>query len=999
MSRLLFAVALSVAAWLCPARLAWAMEPQLPFHALVLDHWSAEQGLPQITVLAMAEDREGFLWITTQTAIARFDGDGFATFDRATTGLDTSMLDAAWADPRGQVWFGGPQGLLRHDEGGFTRVGGGEVNAIIDAGDGTPLLATATGLARVHNDRVEPLPGYSGPAISLLRVGDTLWVGGIGRVCRLDATNLATAPACIPQPGRAAAITKLAHTDEGLWLGTQAGLRRLAGGRIVAAGVGHGLDTTRIESLLADRAGSLWIGTAPALFRRLLAGETERVADEAIADKPWVQALLEDSAGNLWLGTHTRGVYRVWNGWTRRVSTPDGLSDPLVWSVLAGADGNVLIGTNSGVDVFDGKRVRSLLPGSALTDPSAYELARDRRGRLWVGTRAGVSVFERGRNVTPPALARLDRWQINAVAEVAADDIWIASSRGLYRWHDDALTRLDPGAPAQAAIIRGIYPAGPGHIYVGTGDGVQEWREGRMTQPAWAAPLRGRFVTRITRLGPDLLGIATNDAGIGVMRGEQLRMTGRKDGLPSDNAWTLDVLGGDLYVGSNAGAWRLPLAQLPKPGEPQRQVKPQLIAGELRATSVHNSPCCNGGAGSRSLVLGDAIWFATTDGALRVDTRKLGTPQPPAATIDAIEHAGRQYRGADFDLREGARDIAMHYTAPYLGMGAVSFRYQLVGYDTQWQDAGARRTVFYTHLPPGDFRFRVMATVAGSAGFGPPAEASIHVQPYWYERALVRAAAVGLAMLALYLLLGWRARRVRQHNLRLEAQVIQRTEQLAEAFERLRTTNLALAKASQTDQLTALHNRRYLLSCVPELLSGGDSVGVLQIDLDYFKRINDSYGHAVGDEVLRAVGRLLAAARRDSDITARWGGEEFLLLLRRVDAVEVLQIAERLRQDIATYAFADGRGGAIHLTCSIGFSLHPLTPRAGSEAFDAVLELADVALYQAKADGRNACVGLLAADDLPVSTLQAPFALQLQGLLASGRLAWLRPRLDDQRNT
>jgi diguanylate cyclase (GGDEF)-like protein len=207
----------------------------------------------------------------------------------------------------------------------------------------------------------------------------------------------------------------------------------------------------------------------------------------------------------------------------------------------------------------------------------------------------------------------------------------------------------------------------------------------------------------------------------------------------------------------------------------------------------------------------------------------------------------------------------------------------------------------------------------------------------------------------------------------------------------LRTTNLALAEASQTDQLTALHNRRYLLSCVPELLSRGDSVGVLQIDLDYFKRINDSYGHAVGDEVLRAVGRLLAAARRDSDITARWGGEEFLLLLRRVDAVEVLQIAERLRQDIATHAFADGRGGVIHLTCSIGFSLHPLTLRAGSEAFDAVLELADVALYQAKADGRNACVGLLAADDLPVSTLQAPFALQLQGLLASGRLAWLRP--------
>lgn len=990
MSRLLLAVALTVAVGLCPARLAWALDPQLPFHALVLDHWSAEQGLPQITVLAMAEDRAGFLWISTQTAIARFDGAGFVTYDRAATGMDTSMLDAAWADAHGQVWFGGPQGLLRHGADGFVRLGGGEVNAIIDAGDGTPLLATANGLARVRDGRIEPLPGYSGPAISLLRVGDTLWVGGIGRLCRLDAAHLTLAPVCVAEHGRSAVITRLAHTADGLWLGTRMGLQRLVGGRIVPAGLGHGLDSTRIESLLADRDGSLWIGTAPALFRRTASGVLERAAADTIADKPWVQALFEDRAGDLWLGTHTRGVYRVWNGWTRRVSTADGLSDALVWSVLGGDDGRVLIGTNSGVDEFDGQQVRPLLRGAALADPSAYELARDRRGRLWVGTRAGVSVYERGRDVTPKPLAQLGRWQINDVREVAADDIWIATSRGLYRWHADALTRLDPGAHARAAIVRGVYVAGPGHVYVGTGDGVQEWRDGHMTQPAWAAQLRGRFVTRIASLGPGLLGVATNDAGIGVMRAGQLRMTGREEGLPSDNAWTLDVLDGYLYVGSNAGAWRLPLAQLPMPGTPRRQVRPQMIAGELRATSVHNSPCCNGGAGSRSLVQGDAIWFATTDGALRVDTRKLDTPQPPAARIDAIEHAGREYPGTGFELRAGARDVAIRYTAPYLRMGKVGFRYQLEGYDAQWQDAGARRTVFYTHLPPGDFRFRVMAQVAGSAGFGPPAEVSIRVQPYWYERTLVRAATLLLALVALYVLLGWRARRTRRQNLRLEAQVARRTEQLADALDRLRATNLALAEASQTDQLTSLHNRRYLLSCMPDLLATGDSVGVLQIDLDDFKHVNDTYGHAVGDEVLRDLGRLLAAARRDSDITARWGGEEFLLVLRQVGAAEALRIAERLRRDIAAHQFANGRGGVIHLTCSIGFSLHPLTAHAGSEAFDAVLELADVALYQAKADGRNTCVGLLAAGDLPVAALHAPFAPQLQVLLAAGHLTWLR---------
>ncbi len=993
MARTLFRFGWVLAACMAVLSPASATDRQLPLHALVLDHWSAEQGLPQITVLGLAQDRAGFLWVATQSAVARFDGEGFTSFDRAATGVDTTMLTAIWADPAGGVWFGGPQGLLHESDGLFSALGGKQVNAIVDAGDGMPLLATATGLARLHDGRIVPVAGYEGEATSLLRVGGTVWVGGFGRVCRfepVDAQPVFTCFVTSGSEGRADAITQLAYTAESLWLGSHAGLRRLVGGRIVDAGLGASLATTRIEALLADHAGSLWIGTAPALYRRMPDGALERAADQVIASKPWVQSLLEDDSGNLWLGTHTRGMYRVWNGWTRRVSTADGLSDALVWSVLRDSDGQLLIGTNSGIEKFDGQRVRPFIGGAELTDPSAHELYRDSRRRLWVGTRAGVSVFDGTRNVTPPALAALDRWQINDVLEVAADDLWIATSSGLYRWYAGVLTRLDPASQGSASIIRTIHVTASGLIQIGTGGGVREWHDGRLVWPAWAAALRGRFITRLATLGPGLLGIATNDAGIGVMRDGQLRMVGRKDGLPSDNAWTLDVLGDELYVGSNDGAWRLPLAQLPRPGEPARKLHPQIIAGEVRATSVQRSPCCNGGAGSRSLVVGDAIWFATTDGALRVDTGKLHWPQPPAAMIESVEHDGRQFHGSRFDLREGARDVAIHFTAPYLRMGSVAFRYQLEGYDTQWQNALARRTAFYTHLPPGDYVFRVEARVAGSAASGRAGQLAIHVRPFWYERIAVRVAAILLGLLGLYLLLGWRARQQRRRNVKLEAQVAQRTEQLAEAFERLRVTNLALAEASQTDSLTSLHNRRYLLSRLPELLSGDDSVGVVQIDLDYFKHINDTYGHAVGDDVLRSVARLLAAARRDGDVTARWGGEEFLLLLRQVDAAQVLQVAERLRLELAAYPFADGRGGTIQLTCSIGFSLHPLAADADSSAFAAVLELADLALYQAKADGRNHCVGLLAVHDLPADVLRSPFAPQLAALLSRSQLSWLR---------
>jgi diguanylate cyclase (GGDEF)-like protein len=143
--------------------------------------------------------------------------------------------------------------------------------------------------------------------------------------------------------------------------------------------------------------------------------------------------------------------------------------------------------------------------------------------------------------------------------------------------------------------------------------------------------------------------------------------------------------------------------------------------------------------------------------------------------------------------------------------------------------------------------------------------------------------------------------------------------------------------------------------------------------------------------VLREIGQMLAAARRDSDVAVRWGGEEFLLLLREVDPGEVLVIAERLRRDIAAREFTDSWGDKVVLTCSIGFSLHPLAMQSDKATFDAALELTDRALYDAKQGGRNRCVGLIATAVLAADVLGRPFAPQVDALLASGQLRWVRP--------
>lgn len=982
--------------WTLAIPAASALDAHLPFRAFILDNWSVEQGLPQITAFSITQDRAGYLWVGTQLALARFDGVRFTTFDRDHAGVDTGMLTASWPDRKGAVWFGGTQGLLRESDGRFRDLGGDAVYAITDAGDDSPLLATSHGLARVRDGRIVPVRGYGGAALSLLPEGKTLWIGGAGRLCRtaLPQGLSVRAPECIvvtTATGEHPEITWLARAHGTLWLGTRGGLLKLQGNDIVPAAIGDGLEHTAIETLYTDRDDVLWIGTVDVLYRYRPDGTLESLADADIARDPWVQALFEDRAGNLWMGSHTEGLYRVWNGWARRVSTRDGMADPFVWSVVRAPGGGIVFGTNSDVELFDGQRARMLVSGKALPNPSAYDLYYDHRGRLWIGTRAGLAIYDHGKIATPAPLAALAPWQVNDIHEVAADDFWIGTSGGLYRWHGGKLTRADPGASVAASRIRSILPLGPGHLLIGTEDGVREYRGDRFTQPAWAAPLHGHFISRLAWLRPGLLGVATLDAGVGTVVGGKLRMIGHNDGLPSNNAWTLDVLDDRLYVASIEGVWRLPLEQLPLPGSPLRHVTPQLIAGQGRDGSMQHVRCCNGGAGARSLVDGHAIWYTTVSGALRLSADALGPdPKPPASVIEAVIHAGMQFPAGPFEVRDGARDLSIRYTAPYLRVAPLRFRYQLQGYDAGWQDAGDRRAAFYTHLPPGQYTFRVAAAFLGDPHFGREADLAINVPPRWYERDVVRLGAFALTLVAVALLLGWWQRMQQRRNAYLEAQVARRTAQLERANERLRLANMALAEESHTDALTALHNRRHLLAQLPGLLTTNASVGVMLIDLDNFKQVNDRYGHVTGDNVLYAIGRLLAEARRGSDLTVRWGGEEFLLLLDGVDAASALATAERLRRDIAATDFGDGRGGRIRLTCSIGFSLHPLAEETSNETFEAALELADLALYRAKRDGRNLSIGLVATAPLPAEVLRQPLARQLDALLANGQAHWVR---------
>jgi two-component system cell cycle response regulator len=164
-----------------------------------------------------------------------------------------------------------------------------------------------------------------------------------------------------------------------------------------------------------------------------------------------------------------------------------------------------------------------------------------------------------------------------------------------------------------------------------------------------------------------------------------------------------------------------------------------------------------------------------------------------------------------------------------------------------------------------------------------------------------------------------------------------------------------------TDQLTGLHNRRYMGRHLNTLISGaeksGKPIAFLILDIDHFKSVNDTYGHDIGDEVLREFAGRIAANVRGIDLACRYGGEEFVVVMPETDMELASTVAERLRRSVETSPFAISRAPhSLNITISIGIA----SSQGTGDSADGLLHRADQALYRAKREGRNRVVAAAA---------------------------------------
>jgi diguanylate cyclase (GGDEF)-like protein len=309
-----------------------------------------------------------------------------------------------------------------------------------------------------------------------------------------------------------------------------------------------------------------------------------------------------------------------------------------------------------------------------------------------------------------------------------------------------------------------------------------------------------------------------------------------------------------------------------------------------------------------------------------------------------------------------ANSLAAQYSAlTFAHESSLLFRYRLLPLFGAWREVSLRELQF-PGLPANDYRLEVQARDGLGEWSAQPAVFAFQIRPAWWRSWWYQSLMAALVSLLLWMVWRWRVFHLVRRQRELERAVADRTQELRKEKHELLLVREVLRERAIKDGLTGLFNRNAFFEILErELARAGresGSLALIMADVDFFKRVNDTYGHLAGDAVLQECARRFQRAVRPYDTVGRYGGEELAILLPGCGLEEAAERAEGMRQSIAEELFAVPEG-AIPVTCSFGVA----TIAGVGTSAQGLVAAADRALYAAKGRGRN-FVSLDVAGDL-----------------------------------
>lgn len=952
-----------------------------PLRDYVVDAWTTRNGLPHNSLRDIAQTPEGHLWFATWEGAVRYNGIDFTVINRGTTpALRDNGVGSLYVDPEGRLWLSDSRGNLgRQQPDGqwrFLERTKDWPQALIhdmamDSHGRLWLLFENHGMGRLDPDErfayFPPPAGIPLPASyprMVIDPEDRIWVGTMdGLVIRQPDGRWERAPPRWNLPRGLAWPYRGAGGSR--WVVAGEGIHRVQGGEATLVrrlpGMGH------FTAMLRDRNGDLWLGTENHGLLRIGSHGVERLPAGEILPNGRIASLLEDAEGSIWVGANG-GLFRLRETLFSAITRRDGLSGEYVRAVLEDRDGNLWIGGGGGLDRLgnDGGIEHIEVRGRSPDALSVLSIAQGPDGDVWVGTYAdGVFRLHEGRLRQRYAQDEgVPSGHVRAIAVDDAGTVWAGTRRGLVvLGGEGARVPSIPGLPQ--GLITALASI-DGALWIGSVEGAHVLRGDRVERIDVDAMGGARSVFGFQGVGRDVW--ISTDRGLYRHRAGKLTRVGLEQGLPVDAVFQLvpDRLG-NAWVTSNRGVLRIRMDALDAAADGQSTPVPV-----EHYTEADGLPSAQGnGSSSPSAILrrDGSVWIATAAGVAAVDPARLQRYLDRRAPPTVIERVELDGRVVPFNARAalpGGKRIGVSYVGlSYVMSDRIRYRTRLIGLDADWVERGRQRTVEYMGLPPGDYVLQVAAAHPGGAWTQDVASWAFTIKPLWWQRTDARVVAALLLLAGLFALYRYLLHRYRTKNLRLARLVNERTRDLqaqaerllavdrerAQLLERVRRQAVAYERQAREDALTGLPNRRRFDEVLTRDMAVAQRAGhplcLALIDLDHFKRINDTHSHAVGDAVLREAAIRLAGGSRAADLLARLGGEEFALLLPDTTLDEAITILERLQETFERHATWAGVAG-LRVTFSVGVAACRFDDTPAR-----LLERADAAMYRAKNQGRN----------------------------------------------
>lgn len=940
-----------------------ALDPEKALDQYVIDVWTAEQGLPQNSAYTIIQTDDGYLWFGTGDGLARFNGAGFKIFDNSNTlGMKNNLIwrlfktrdGTLWVATQGSGAFLYRNGVFKHPESkgiipdnlSITDFSEDSRGRLWISGEGKRLF-------RKTEDKIEEirLPGSDGIR-EFRRIyfdrSDNLWIASSNGLFRFTEGRFRR---FTQADGLSSENVYVIFQDSSgrIWIGTDSGgINRFDGDRFSAYTTRDGLPQNDILNLYEDNQKNIWVGTRGGICR-IHEGKFDSFTARQGLSSNTVMSFYEDREGGLWVGTGF-GVNRFRDGNITTMGMRHGFPTEHIWSVYEDSRKRFWIGTHgSGVVRMEDGNMTVLSSRNGLPNDVVRCTLEDRRGRIWIGTYGGLSCIENGKFRNFDIRDGLSNSIFRSIIEDRNGRIWFGTTDGLNYYENGLFHQVAVPEAPRPFFIFSLFEDREGGLWVGSRQTIIHIQGEKKTLFNEQSGFSGDQVFSFCQDTQGRLWIATS-TGLFLYRDGKFRSFTTHDGLPNNVInIVLNDTAGNLWMSSNRGIIRLPVRQIIEYADGKAdRLNPDIFGLEdgMKTTECNSGP--NGGCiGSDG-----KAYFSTLRGVAVVNPgeRARNSIVPPVV-IEEIYADGRMippYKSVS--LPAGTNRLEFHFAAlSFVQPAKVRFQYMLEGMEKKWVQGANRRDAYYTNLPPGKYTFRVIACNNDGVWNQAGAAFKFDLQPFFHQTGLFYSLCIFALALTGFGIYRLRISQLKAREKKLMLLVEERTKDLNQALEKVE-------RLSMTDSLSQLPNRRNFEIIINQewkrCSRESQPLSLLMIDIDFFKKYNDTYGHLKGDDCLKKVATAIQrCTSRAGDFVARLGGEEFVVLFPNTDGPGAMKMTERIRSAVEEEKI-EHKSSSIAAVVTISLGVATVIPEQDSDYYLLIAQ-ADQALYLAKREGRN----------------------------------------------